>query len=114
MTTSLFFQSTDEIGNAMGINHQLLKLVEFSSLEAPENVRSLVPHARIFGIADDHERTQLFERTSVDVLRRIKADIESLDSLLDDWLAGDEAHSDDPTNAYVAFSAMRMGMDAVY
>jgi hypothetical protein len=113
MVNAIVFQNLKQILDTMRMTRQSVHLVEFSLTDVPVNVRALVPHASIFGIADDFERAKLIARTPKDILRNVKADIQLLDSLLDDWLAGPAADSDEPTDAYVAFSAMRMGIETV-
>lgn len=86
-------------------------LVEFDESDVPENLRNLIPYARFWGISDDLEREVLSEAADQSVKDRLKALIAENDDLLDDWLAGEEADSLAPSDAYVAFSAMRMCAD---
>lgn len=85
--------------------------VDFDSKDVPENLRGLIPYASFWGIADDWKREQLVEAAP----EHLKASLQQLiavnDDALDDWLAGDEASSLNPSDAYIAFSAMRMAAD---
>ena len=61
--------------------------------------------------ADDWEREQLVRKAPPPVCESLQRLINEHDDALDQWLAGAEATSESPTDAYIAFSAMRMCAD---
>ena len=85
--------------------------VAFDENDVPECLRSLIPYARFWGLADDWEREQLAVKAPDDVKTDLKDLIAQHDDALDQWLAGEEAANPNPSDAYVAFSAMRMCAD---
>jgi hypothetical protein len=86
-------------------------LAEFEVEDVPENLRSLIPYARFWGISDDWQREQLALKAPEPARASLQQLIADNDDALDEWLAGDEASSATPSDAYVAFSAMRMCAD---
>ncbi|QJE95751.1 hypothetical protein [Luteolibacter luteus] len=85
--------------------------VDFDVNDVPVNLRHLIPYARFWGISDDLERERLAEKAPEHIKSSLKELIRDNDDSLDDWLAGEEASYPDPSDAYVAFSAMRMAAD---
>ena len=85
--------------------------VDFDSNDVPKNLRDLIPYASFWGLADDLEREQLAEKAPEHLKKSLQKLIADNDDALDDWLAGEEASSPNPSDAYVAFSAMRMAAD---
>ena len=85
--------------------------VEFRVDDVPENLRSLVPYAQFWGVQDDWQREQLASKAPRKVQESLQKLIAENDDALDDWLAGEEAASANPSDAYIAFSAMRMCAD---
>jgi hypothetical protein len=79
----------------------------------PEVLREYIPFAAVWGIADDLERESLVERAPDEAKDDLAALIERIDDDLDQWLAGPEADSPNPSAEYVAFSAMRMAADYI-
>ena len=86
---------------------------KLNAARVPKSVRHLTPHAQVWGVADDTLRTAMVQRAAPAALAELKQMIIDVDDLLDDWLAGPEADNPDPSNEYVAFSAMRMVADAI-
>jgi hypothetical protein len=86
-------------------------LVEFNAGDVPENLQSLVPYARFWGIQDDWQREQLVTKAPASIRESLRTLIAEYEDVLDDWLAGEEATSSNPSDAYIAFSAMRMCAD---
>lgn len=81
--------------------------------EVPLSLHSLIPYAEIWGIADDWEREKRFQRTPQYLVENLKWVVSEYEEELDTWLAGPEASSKDPSDSYVTFSAMRMGVDFI-
>lgn len=84
---------------------------EFESDDVPENLRHLIPYASFWGLSDDWEREQLAEKAPDHLKKSLQKLIADNDDALDRWLAGEEASIPDPSDAYVAFSALRMASD---
>jgi hypothetical protein len=74
----------------------------------PESLWPLLPYAAFLGISDDWARERLVKEASVEVRRNLKDVVAAFDTSLDEWLAGSEADNPNPSNEYIAFSAMRM------
>ncbi|MGV3756680.1 MAG: hypothetical protein ACO1QS_14960 [Verrucomicrobiota bacterium] len=86
-------------------------MVDFDENEVPESLRPLIPYASFWGLADDWEREKLAEKAPAHLKISLRKMIADNDDALDDWLAGVEASSSNPSSAYIAFSAMRMAAD---
>lgn len=82
-----------------------------NAAHVPEPLRHLIPYAQIWGVADDTLRLLMLRRASEEALSDLKHVVAAADDLLDEWLAGPEAYDPDPSDEYVAFSAMRMVAD---
>lgn len=85
--------------------------VDFDVNDVPDNLRSLIPYARFWGMSDDWQREQLASKAPDSVRSSLQQLIAANDDALDDWLGGEEASLSNPSDAYVAFSAMRMCAD---
>jgi hypothetical protein len=96
---------------AYGTFHRRSRLSTIHPQNVPEDLRPLIPYAEFWGIADDLERERLVRAASSDALVNLVAVIRAHDNALDRWLAGPEAQSAQPSDEYVAFSAMRMAAD---
>ena len=79
----------------------------------PRGLRPFIPYAQLWGISDDYDREQFVMTAPKIATEDLVAIVRSIDDELDEWLAGEEALSDSPSNEYVAFSAMRMAADFV-
>ncbi len=77
----------------------------------PEALDAYIPYAELWGVSDDLEREELVNRAPEEAKADVARVIEDIDDDLDEWLAGPEAESAEPTQEYVAFSAMRMAVD---
>jgi len=87
--------------------------ISLNPTRVPPELRNLIPLAERWGYPDDTVRDILIESASRDELLELKARVRAADELLDEWLAGPEACSDNPSLEYVVFSAMRMAADAI-
>ena len=85
--------------------------VSLSPENVPEGLRCLMLLAERWGISDDTLRLDARRKASVDEIEYLKAAVRRFDDELDDWLAGPEASSPNPTSEYLAFSNMRMAAD---
>ena len=79
----------------------------------PWSLRSLIPYAQVWGVADDTLRMLMVRQAGQNARSDLKRAVGSADDLLDEWLAGPEADEMSPSDEYVALSAMRMAADAV-
>lgn len=79
----------------------------------PLLLRDLVPYAEILGIADDLQREQIMEAVPDNVMSVVVLAVRLLDDELDEWLAGPEADDPNPSDEYVACSALRMAVDCL-
>jgi hypothetical protein len=86
---------------------------EFSLDDVPQNLRLLVPYAHIWGLVDDSQRRAVLENTPELLRCNLKWVIDHFDEQLDEWLAGPKAANGNPSDAYIAFSAMRMAADSI-
>jgi len=91
-----------------GIFFALSPQVPVRESEVPENLRALMPYARFWGIADDWARERLVAQAPEEIRANLKAVLLQNDDALDEWLAGPESQQRNPSDSYVAFSAMRM------
>jgi len=101
----------DELRSFYGTFYAASPLVPIRTSHVPEPVRPLIPYARFWGIPDDRQRERLVASARPEVIEDLKSAIDSLSAELDEWLAGPEARSPQPSDEYVAFSAMRMAAD---
>ena len=85
--------------------------VPFARKDVPESLWPLIPYAQFWGVSDDWQREQLIQKAPIAVIKNLKVVTASFDDQLDEWLAGNESLSHSPSDAYIAFSAMRMGAD---
>jgi hypothetical protein len=102
-----------EIEVAWGETIEVTPKASFESGDVPQELRALIPYAVFWGVSDDWIREDVLKRTPVQLKKNLKWAVAKFDDPLDAWLAGPEASSSDPTDAYVAFSAMRMGADFI-
>lgn len=79
----------------------------------PKRFWPLLPYAEFWGIVDDLEREILVKQAPTDVQHNLKEVVTAFDSALDEWLAGPEADNPNPTDEYIAFSAMGMAADYI-
>jgi hypothetical protein len=86
-------------------------LLTLDQEQVPRPLWPLIPYAAFWGIVDDWERESLVRKAPLDVRENLKAIVAANDDLLDEWLAGSESSSPNPSQEYVAFSAMRMAAD---
>jgi hypothetical protein len=77
----------------------------------PQRFWPLLAYAEFWGIADDWTRDGLVDDAPADVKQNLKIVVAAFDRDLDEWLAGPEADDPNPSEEYVAFSAMRMAAD---
>src|SRR5687768_5875629 len=91
----------DELRSFYGLFYAASPLVPIRAAYVPEPVRALIPYARFWGVPDDLQREQLVHSARPEVIENLKNAIDSLSAELDEWLAGPEARSSQPSNEYV-------------
>lgn len=96
-----------------GLYGQNRPAITLNPMRVPEELRPLIPLAEKFGISDDLAREDLFANTEDRELAALKKTLAEHDDQLDEWLAGPEADGPDFSDEYIAFSAMRMGVDSL-
>ena len=87
--------------------------VHFEHRDVPPAVQALIPYAEIWGISDDWLRDRVLAATPAKLVEHLKEVVASYDDDLDEWLAGPESFRTPLTDAYVAFSSMRIGTDCL-
>jgi hypothetical protein len=81
--------------------------------DVPENLRHLIPLAMQFGHTDDLTHESRVWLGTPHELNLLRVAIAENDDAFDDWLAGPAANGLTYSDAYIAFSAMRMTADFV-
>lgn len=81
--------------------------------DTPSSLQELVHYALLWGVSDDGYRADLVERAPPETRANLKWLVTEREDQLDAWLAGAEAEGPTFTDAYIAFSAMRMASDEV-
>jgi len=85
--------------------------VRLDPVHVPERLRILIPLAEKWAISDDILRADAVRRASPDEIANLKKIVQDYDDVFDEWLAGPEARSPNPSAEYLAFSNMRMAAD---
>jgi hypothetical protein len=88
-------------------------VIRLNPMRVPEALRSLIPLAEKFGISDDLIREDVFAQTPKSEITRLKRTLAEYEDLLDGWLTGPEADGPVSSAEYIAFSALRMGVDCL-
>lgn len=105
--------SREEMRNQYGSFYEESSKLSLDKRKVPNNLHKLIPYVEFWGISDDLIRENLVEKAPQTVLKNLSAVIEEYDDMLDEWLCGEEAESENPSKEYVAFSAMRMAADFI-
>jgi hypothetical protein len=79
--------------------------------DVPEEFQDVIPYAELWGVGDDGTRDNLVDRAPATVLENLVHVVVPLGDRLDPWLAGPEASGPSYTDAYVAFSCLRMAAE---
>jgi hypothetical protein len=79
--------------------------------EVPAGLLGLIPLAERFGVADDLIRLDVLAKTGADELAAMREAVQSQDDAFNEWLAGPEADGPNFSDAYVAFTCLRMAAD---
>lgn len=103
----------EEMSIAYGEFFRASRKVCFDTTDVPKNLQPLISYAEFWGISDDWARQDLIQKASSDVKQNLKSVIGMFEDELDAWLACPEVAGAAPSDAYIAFSAMRMGADFI-
>ena len=85
--------------------------VVLDSKKVPIVLHPLIPYAEVWGITDDVIRETIVQGCPTDIAKNLKRLVAEYKVPLNEWLAGPEALSENPSKEYIAFSAMRMAAD---
>lgn len=96
-----------ELGQAL----KTFPRTSFDLKDVPTKLHSLTPYAEFWGQADDSVRESILRKTPVSLQENLKWVVSTHEDQLDTWLAGPESSSPGPSDAYIAFSSMRMSAD---
>lgn len=77
----------------------------------PEGLRLPAPYAQFWGVTDDLDREHLVTAAPGHVRLNLKEVVGLFDDAMDQWLGGEESYNERLSDAYVAFTAMRMAAD---
>lgn len=100
-----------ELMERFGFTAQNRPTITLDPENVPEALRVLIPYAEAWGISDDLIRGDVLDQASPEALSDLVATVGSHDEALNTWLGGSEASSEQPTEAYIAFSALVMAFD---
>ena len=87
--------------------------IDFDERDVPAGLKHLVPLARVWGIRDDLLRDDMRRAADPKTLKELKALVYAADDDLDAWLTSKKELSRGPSDAYVAFTNLRMVADSV-
>lgn len=79
--------------------------------DVPFGLQSLIPYAEFWGISDDMLRYEFVQSVPNELLVELQEAISQFEDELDEWLAGPESLRSSFSDAYVAFTCMRMAAD---
>jgi hypothetical protein len=105
--------SVEEMRKKYGLTAANRPGIHLDPQKVPENLRHLIPYAELWGVGDDLIREDLLQSASPEALEDLQRVVQEHDDLLDDWLAGPEAESAEPSEEYLAFTTMRMAADGI-
>jgi hypothetical protein len=79
--------------------------------KVPEKLWLWIPYAELWGIDDDYDRETLVKNAPQCAREDLIAIAAEIDDELNEWLAGDEAATDPPSQEYCAFTTLRLAAD---
>ena len=103
--------SEKEMRDAYGAFFDKSPGAHFEPDDVPEELRPLMAYAKFWGISDDWQREDLVQNAPTPIKVNLKTIMRLWEDALDVWLAGSDAANPNPSDAYIAFSAMRMAAD---
>ena len=107
-------QSVEELRRKYGLVAGKRPIIHLIPTNVPEKLRHLVPYAELWGVGDDLIRDYMVRSAPREAIDELKLMVQVHDDLLDEWLAGPAADSPNPSDEYLAFTAMRMAADIAH
>ena len=102
----------ERLGALLGLSADQTRLEGI--MEGTPPVLSPIAHyAASWGISDDGYRLEFLTRVPEAAVQNLRYVVGVYEDELDEWLAGPEAEGPAYSEAYIAFSAMRMASDGV-
>lgn len=88
-------------------------LTKFNISDVPENLRRFAPYAEVWGHNSEDVRDDVVQATPSSLRRHVHRLIwnPEIQALFNQWLAGPEIDSPTLTDAYLAFTCLRMSAD---
>lgn len=77
----------------------------------PQHLHRLIPLAELWGIPDDIMREDFVGKAPKEAQQDLVQAVKGSEQQIFDWLAGVEPNAQDPSDEYVAFTAMTMAAD---
>lgn len=107
-----FFVLTGKQFKALGFTAENRPTINLNPAEVPPKFRYLIPLVEYWGINDDVIRNDVIEKAPIEKLRELVEIVTSqVDNELDEWLAGPEAYAKEVSEAYIAFTALRLAAE---
>ncbi len=103
--------SAEEMRRKYKLTAENRPTLSLDAARVPARLRALAPLAEFWGVSDDLIRADLLRTASREAVAALKQTVAAHEDELDDWLAGPEADSHEPSPEYLAFSNMRMAAD---
>lgn len=103
----------DELRQKYRLYAESARKITLERSRIPSGLAPLIPYAEVWGISDDLMRADFAEKAGPGALDELQSAIQLFEDALDEWLAGPEASSSDPSPEYIAFSCMRMAADGI-
>lgn len=109
---SCFVTTGKDLKN-LGYTIENRPVIKLNSKEIPSNLHYLTSLAEYWGINDDTIRYNLIKQSSTESLMDLIETVcqPDVEERLDEWLAGPEAEAEDLSEAYIAFTALRLAAD---
>lgn len=99
--------SVAELRTKYGLSLKKWARPKLNSANVPDPLRSLIPLAEFWGIADDIVRAELLEDVGESKIQELNAALEPFDQALAEWLGNPKkAKTWSKTDEYAAFSCM--------
>lgn len=90
-----------------------MKMSAIDKTDVPGPLQHLIQMATEWGLGDDYDRE---EKVSSSTTKELESLVHSIDEVSDEdlfgWLEGEEAYSETPSEAYVAFTCLTMAIDS--
>lgn len=105
--------TADEMRRKYGLVASNRPVIRLDPAKVPEKLRHLIPYAELWGVGDDLMRDDIVRTAPAEALADLKRIVLENEDLIDEWLAGPAADVPDPSDEYLAYSAMRIAADSI-